>query len=262
VAIFAVGQASTARLKILRNRSSPQRDAGQTRMMRQFLMQAITNERADGDVDLSLTHQLAVVHHAGDQTDEHRSHRRDRRRADHHQGNNNRRSETSSRSHDRFSTPSTRTGLGVGKGIAAVWDAVPVQRCTVLSAPHGPSACARREHYTDLIYAATPEEIEIHRKALIASGGCVIAPSPTAWRKPASASRLHPTAAEPMAKRENNERDRAPALDQNQTVPPSADTAAMWFCALLASGQINIRKVDGWQTLATNPIDQQIDLVA
>ena len=26
--------------------------------------------------------------------------------------------------------------------------------------------------------------------------------------------------------------------------------------------QINMRKVDGWQTLATNPIDQQIDLAA
>ncbi len=43
---------------------------------------------------------------------------------------------------------------------------------------------------------------------------------------------------------------------------PSADTAAMLFWALLASGQINMRKVDGWQTLATNPIDQQIDLAA
>jgi putative transposase len=39
-------------------------------------------------------------------------------------------------------------------------------------------------------------------------------------------------------------------------------TAAMLFWALLASGQINMRKVNGWQTLATNPIDQQIDLAA
>jgi putative transposase len=34
------------------------------------------------------------------------------------------------------------------------------------------------------------------------------------------------------------------------------------FWALLASGQINMRKVDGWQTLATSPIDQPIDRVA
>jgi putative transposase len=49
---------------------------------------------------------------------------------------------------------------------------------------------------------------------------------------------------------------------KTQTVLPSADTAAMLFWALLASGQINMRKVDGWQTLATTPIDQPIDLAA
>ena len=49
---------------------------------------------------------------------------------------------------------------------------------------------------------------------------------------------------------------------KTQTVLPSAETAAMLFCALLASGQINMRKVDGWQTLAIKPIDQPIDLAA
>ena len=43
---------------------------------------------------------------------------------------------------------------------------------------------------------------------------------------------------------------------------PSAETAAMLFWALLASGQINMRKVDGWQTLAKKPSDQSIDLAA
>src|SRR5262245_66469087 len=36
---------------------------------------------------------------------------------------------------------------------------------------------------------------------------------------------------------------------KTQTVLPSADTATMLFWALLASGQINMGKVDGWQTL-------------
>jgi hypothetical protein len=36
----------------------------------------------------------------------------------------------------------------------------------------------------------------------------------------------------------------------------------MLFWALLACGQINMRKVDGWQTPATSAIDQPIDLVA
>ena len=49
---------------------------------------------------------------------------------------------------------------------------------------------------------------------------------------------------------------------ETQTVLPSADTAAMLFWALLASGQINMRKIDGWQTLATKPIDRPIDLAA
>src|SRR5258707_15504921 len=49
---------------------------------------------------------------------------------------------------------------------------------------------------------------------------------------------------------------------KTQTVLESADTAAMLFRALLASGQISMRKVDGWQTLATKPFDQLIDLAA
>ena len=49
---------------------------------------------------------------------------------------------------------------------------------------------------------------------------------------------------------------------KTQTVLPSAETAAMLFWALLASGQINLRKVDGWQTLATTPLAQPIDLAA
>ena len=47
---------------------------------------------------------------------------------------------------------------------------------------------------------------------------------------------------------------------KTQTVHPPM--AAMLFWALLACGQINMRKVDGWQTLATKPIDQPIDLAA
>jgi putative transposase len=41
------------------------------------------------------------------------------------------------------------------------------------------------------------------------------------------------------------------------TVLPSAETAAMLFRALLASGQINRRKVAGWHTLATATVVQR-----
>ena len=52
------------------------------------------------------------------------------------------------------------------------------------------------------------------------------------------------------------------AADQDADRAAIADTAAMLFWALLVSGQINIRKVGGWQTLATKPVDQPIDLAA
>ncbi len=48
---------------------------------------------------------------------------------------------------------------------------------------------------------------------------------------------------------------------KTQTVLPCAE-AAMLFWALLASGQITMRKVDRWQTLAEKPDDQIIDLAA
>lgn len=43
---------------------------------------------------------------------------------------------------------------------------------------------------------------------------------------------------------------------------PSAATAVMLFWALLATGQIIMRKIDGWQTLITTPSDRAVDLAA
>ena len=145
---------------------------------------------------------------------------------------------------------------------------------------HGPQAqeffahAPKRLHdeitadYNDMIYAATPQEIEAHRKAFIRKWRLkhrAVADSleeagdrlftftrlpPSQWRSARTTNaieRLH----EEFKRR-----------IKTQTVLPSADTAAMLFWALLASGQINMRKVDGWQTLATKLIDQPIDLAA
>jgi transposase-like protein len=49
---------------------------------------------------------------------------------------------------------------------------------------------------------------------------------------------------------------------KTQTALPSAETAAMLFWALLASGQITMCKVDGWQNLTEKPTIQCIDLAA
>jgi putative transposase len=45
-------------------------------------------------------------------------------------------------------------------------------------------------------------------------------------------------------------------------VLPSAETAAMLFWALLAAGQIIMRKVDGWRTLTRKLADEPVDLAA
>src|SRR5438874_5137432 len=163
---------------------------------------------------------------------------------------------------------------GLDKAIAAVWDGVPVQRCTVHKHRNLLAHAPERLHdeitadYTDMIYAATPEAIAVRRTAFIRKWRLrhrAVADSleeagdrlftftrlpPTQWRSARTTNaieRLH----EEFKRR-----------IKTQTVLPSADTAAMLFWALLASGQINMRKVDGWQTLASNPLDQPIDLSA
>ena len=131
-----------------------------------------------------------------------------------------------------------------------------------------PNSSSRSADYNDMIYAATREEVETRRKAFIRkwrlkhravadsleeAGDRLFAFTrlpPDQWRSVRTTNaieRLH----EEFKRR-----------IKTQTVLPSADTAAMLFWALLASGQINMRKVDGWQTLATKPIDQPIDLAA
>ena len=55
--------------------------------------------------------------------------------------------------------------------------------------------------------------------------------------------------------------DGAPGLDKAiATVWDGVPVQRFW--ALLASGQINMRKVDGWQTITENFIGQPIDLAA
>ena len=62
---------------------------------------------------------------------------------------------------------------GLEKAIAAVWDGVPVQRCTVHKHRNLLAHAPERLHeeitadYSDMIYAATHEEIEARRKAFI-----------------------------------------------------------------------------------------------
>src|SRR3954469_1963643 len=132
---------------------------------------------------------------------------------------------------------------------------------------HRPSS-ARVPYYNDMINAATPEEIATRRKAFVRkwrlkhsavadsleeAGDPLFAFSPwppSQWKSARTTNaieRLH----EEFKRR-----------IKTQCVLPSIETAAMLFWALLASGQTSMRKIDGWQTLATKLIDQPIDLAA
>jgi transposase-like protein len=134
---------------------------------------------------------------------------------------------------------------GLEKAIAAVWDGVPVQRCTVHKHRNLLAHAPERLHeeisadYTDMIYAATPEEIEARRKAFIRKWRLrhrAVADSleeagdrlftftrlpPSQWRSVRTTNaieRLH----EEFKRR-----------IKTQTVLPSAETAAMlfWRCS-------------------------------
>jgi putative transposase len=49
---------------------------------------------------------------------------------------------------------------------------------------------------------------------------------------------------------------------KTQCLLPCAESACMLFWALLAAGQITMRKVDGWQSLHLAPAKQPLALVA
>ncbi|MBP1290258.1 MULTISPECIES: IS256 family transposase [Bradyrhizobium] len=163
---------------------------------------------------------------------------------------------------------------GLEAAIAAVWDGVPVQRCTVHKHRNLLAHAPERLHeeitadYNDMIYAETREEIEARRKAFVRKWRLkhrAVADSlQEAGDRLFSFTRLPPSQWKSARTTNAIERlhEEFKRRIKTQTVLPSADTAAMLFWALLASGQINMRKVDGWKTLATKPIDQPIDLAA
>jgi len=162
---------------------------------------------------------------------------------------------------------------GLEKALAALWPTLPTQRCTVHKhrnlLAHAPEALHEElsADYSDMIYAATATEIEQRRRAFLRKWRLkcrAVADSleeagerlfaftrlPSQWKSARTTNaieRLH----EEFKRR-----------IKTQTVLPSAETAAMLFWALLASGQITMRKVDGWQTLGQKPNDVAIDLAA
>jgi putative transposase len=165
-------------------------------------------------------------------------------------------------------------GSGLDRALAALWPEAPVQRFTVHKHRNLLAHAPERLHeeisadYNDMIYVKTKQEIEARRKAFVRK-----------WRLKCRAvadsleeagDRLFTFARFPESQwksiRTTNAIERLheefKRRIKTQTVLPSAETAAMLFWALLASGQIVMRKVDGWPSLSEKPSEQLIDLAA
>jgi putative transposase len=165
-------------------------------------------------------------------------------------------------------------GTGLEQALAALWSDVPTQRCTVHKHRNLLAHAPQRLHeevsadYTDMIYADSLAEIEERRRAFVRK-----------WRLRCKAvadsleeagDRLFTFTRLPRSQwksaRTTNAIERLheefKRRIKTQTVLPSAETAAMLFWALLAAGQITMRKVDGWETLTQRLADKPIDLAA
>jgi putative transposase len=163
---------------------------------------------------------------------------------------------------------------GLENALAALWSDVPVQRCTVHKHRNLLAHAPERLHeeisndYKDMIYAQTKQEIEAKHKAFIhkwrLKHKAVAESLEEAGDKLFTFTRFPPSQWKSIRTSNAIERlhEEFKRRIKTQTVLPSAETAAMLLWALLASGQITMRKVDGWQSLADKPSDQVFDLAA
>ena len=163
---------------------------------------------------------------------------------------------------------------GLERALTALWPEVPTQRCTVHKQrnllAHAPEALHDEvsADYTDMIYAATSKEVETRRRAFLRKWRlrcpAVAASLEEAGERLFTFTRL--PSSQWRSARTTNAIERLheefKRRIKTQTVLPSAETAAMLFWALLASGQITMRKVDGWQSLGEPPSAKIIDLAA
>jgi len=163
-------------------------------------------------------------------------------------------------------------GKGLEAALASLWDDVPVQRCTVHKERNLLAHAPKHLHdeikaeFNDMMHASTAEDVLGKRKVFLATWKLrcrAVADSleeaglrlftflrypPEQWRS------LRTTNAIERLHEEFKRRIKT------QCLLPCAETAAMLFWALLASGQITMRRVDGWPTLDRSPTD--LDLAA
>ncbi|MGH6676303.1 MAG: IS256 family transposase [Xanthobacteraceae bacterium] len=163
---------------------------------------------------------------------------------------------------------------GLDKAIAALWNDVPVQRCTVHKhrnlLAHAPKKLydAISADYADMIYANTAQEVEAKRSAFLRKWRLRCRPVADSLEE--AGDKLFTFLRFPSDQwksiRTTNAIERLheefKRRIKTQCMLPCAQTACMLFWALLASGQITLRKVDGWKTLHVAPAEQILELVA
>jgi putative transposase len=163
---------------------------------------------------------------------------------------------------------------GLEAALAELWPDPPVQRCTVHKHRNLLAHAPRHLHdelsedYRDMIYGETKAEIEKRRKAFLRKWR--IKCKAVAESLEEAADRLFTfTRLDPSQWKSARTTNAIERLNEEfkrriktQTVLPDAQTVPMLFWALLASGQIVMRKVDGWETLS-QPLDPEtLDLAA
>ncbi|MCH8036379.1 MAG: transposase, partial [Proteobacteria bacterium] len=165
-------------------------------------------------------------------------------------------------------------GKGLEAALASLWSDIPVQRCTVHKERNLLAHAPKHLHdeikadYNDMMYAKDAGQAGRKRKAFLAKWRLRcrgVADSleeagerlftflrypPMQWRS------LRTTNAIERLHEEFKRRIKT------QCALPNAETAAMLFWALMASGQITMRRVDGWQTLDHAPVEPSLDLAA
>ena len=164
---------------------------------------------------------------------------------------------------------------GLEAALVALWgEALPIQRCTVHKhrnlLGHAPKHMHDEltEDYRDMVYAETAAQVETRRKAFLRKWRLkckAVADSlEEAGHRLFTFTRLDPSqwksARTTNAIERLNEEFRRRI--KTQTVLPCAESVPMLLWALLAAGQIQMRKVDGWETLS-QPIEPiTLDLAA
>jgi putative transposase len=163
---------------------------------------------------------------------------------------------------------------GLEAALAALWPQVPVQRCTVHKHRNLLAHAPKKLHdelgadYTDMIYAKTVKEVDARRKAFVRKWRlkcqAVVDSLDEAGPRLFTFLRYPPEQWKSIRTTNAIERlhEEFKRRIKTQCLLPCAETACMLFWALLASGQIALRRVNGWDTFHVPPAEQNLDLAA